>query len=403
MISKIATITAQFLKLYMTERKETDFHENTTKLKCLADIFAQYGGLLGKLSQMLSLNNSTINSVFADCKPYSQEETTVYFKGLIQQNVLDFLDYISDVDYNVFKAGSVGQLYKSKLKSPINGVSDIVIKIQYVGLKKQFDEDLYVVRMITKFLYNFFDKKTEDEIISKLYEELDYTIEYNNQITMYELWKDDPEIFIPKLIEPLCNKEILTSEFIQAESICDFIDNSTQEQRDKIGMNIYRFIYTNFIKHGLFYSDIHYGNFLIRNKTELIIIDFGCVNKLDDDLIENILSLQSSVMTDNKDHFFETVSKMNILTSATSQESKEYMWEYFSLQLQPQLNNNFTFTEDWLDKVTNKDMLLMKEWNLPANCAYLNKLNYGFPHVLTKLKTSGDTMKVFCDIIISCI
>jgi lysozyme family protein len=79
------------------------------------------------------------------------------------------------------------------------------------------------------------------------------------------------------------------------------------------------------------------------------------------------------------------------------------MWEYFSLQLQPQLNNNFTFTEDWLDKVTNKDMLLMKEWNLPANCAYLNKLNYGFPHVLTKLKTSGDTMKVFCDIIISCI
>jgi len=402
MISKIATITAKFLSAYLVNKDEgpDDLHTKSRKLKCLVDIFADYGGLLGKVSQMLSLNNPTINSVFADCKPYSAEQTTDYFKNIILTDPT--FKNIKKIDYDVFKAGSVGQLYKAEYDMD-ESIQDIVIKVQYVGLRSQFEEDLSVIHMISKFLYNFFDDITEKEIVSKLYEELDYTIEYNNQLTMSLLWEDDKDIYIPKMIKSLCTETILTSELIQAETLPEFINNSTQEQRNKIGMSIYRFIYTNFVKHGLFYSDIHYGNFLIRNKTELVVIDFGCVNKIDDNLLKNILSLQSSVMIDDEDLFYTTVSNMGVLDNNNiSKESKDYMWEYFKLQLQPQVNDNFTFSDEWVDKITNKNMDLMKDWNLPSNCAYLNKLNYGFPHVLCKLNTTGDTMKVFCDIIVSC-
>ena len=80
------------------------------KLKSLISVFNKYGGVLSKIAQIVSTDNENMN-VFDDCKAYSQDETVNYLKNYYNTNN-NYITNISFVDFEIFKAGSVGQVHK---------------------------------------------------------------------------------------------------------------------------------------------------------------------------------------------------------------------------------------------------------------------------------------------------
>jgi predicted unusual protein kinase regulating ubiquinone biosynthesis (AarF/ABC1/UbiB family) len=354
------------------------------KLKCLADTFQSYGGVLAKLSQIVCFENQE-NSVFSDCKPYSRDKTIKYLKTEFKLRE-SFFKNVKYIDFNPFKSGSVGQVHKGIYKDD----KEIVMKVQYVGLKEQMETDLFILDKVFSYMYTFTNlSNAMVDIKTKLNEELDYTLEFCNQHNMYNIWEGHNSIKIAELISDLSNDKLLTMYYIEAESLPEFIENSTQEQRNHIGSLIIEFIFTNLYREGIFYSDIHYGNFLIKDKSILYVMDFGCLHDINDVLLTNLKNIHKSILDDNKEIFYKTVENMGIINSEISTGSKDYIYEYFKLQLEPWTSESFEFTEEWLKKSVYKEPEFMKEWELPNNMVYLNKICYGFPHVLTKLNLQG--------------
>jgi predicted unusual protein kinase regulating ubiquinone biosynthesis (AarF/ABC1/UbiB family) len=189
-------------------------------------------------------------------------------------------------------------------------------------------------------------------------------------------------------------------KYVEGESLHDFIISSSIEQKQKIGYNIYKFIFTNMFKNQLFYSDIHYGNFLIQNKEILCVMDFGCINYIDDELLQNLIELLKSIHSNDKEKFYNVVKEMKIYNDSISLESKEYMYEYFNFQINPFLSENFEFTDEWLSRAVVKNIDLMNEWYLPPNLTYLNKICYGLIHILVKLEVKGNFLKLFQELAI---
>ena len=148
-------------------------------------------------------------------------------------------------------------------------------------------------------------------------------------------------------------------------------------------------------KYNIFYSDIHYGNFLVDKDNKLYVMDFGCLNMVSDKLLNYLKNLHLSMINENKNNFYNIVTDMEIIKDDISPASKEYIYEYFKLQYTPFTSNNFEFTDEWLEKAVYKNTELMKEWKLPSNIVYLNKVPYGLFHVLTKLKLKGDFLNYF--------
>ena len=97
--------------------KESTFDKKCQTLKCLSNTLKNYGGVLSKLSQILCLDDPN-STVFSDCKPFSKEKTTEYFRQNCPPGV-------KNVDYNVYKSGSVGQVYKATYEK-----QPIVLKVQ---------------------------------------------------------------------------------------------------------------------------------------------------------------------------------------------------------------------------------------------------------------------------------
>ena len=397
-----SSICISFLYKYLTSDSESVSNQNggddlikrSQKMNCLVDVFQSYGGVLAKLSQMLSFENEK-SDVFSDCKPYAQKETIEYIKNEYENNTEFFKD-LKYLDFNIFKSGSVGQVHKGIYKNNEN----IILKVQYLGLYEQLKNDIFILDKVASYLFYFADiTSAMVEIKTKLFEELDYKIEFNNQEKIYNIWKDYEDIKIPKLIPELCTENLIAMEFIDGDGIKYFIENSTQEERNHIGFSLIKFIFLNLYKYGIFYSDIHYGNFIIKDKTILYVTDFGCINYIEEELLDKLVTLHGIMISEDEENFYIIVKELGIMKDDISPESKKYMYEYFKLQYMPLSEEKFEFTEEWLKKSVYKETELMKEWVLPSNMIYFNKICYGMYHLLTKMKVQCKFSNFFKELI----
>ena len=105
---------------------------------------------------------------------------------------------------------------------------------------------------------------------------------------MYELWKDNDNIIIANIIDELCTDKIITVDYINGESLSNFIQNASIEEKNNISRLLIEFLFRTLFKHGIFYSDIHYGNFLVKDNSILYVMDYGCINDIEDELANNL-------------------------------------------------------------------------------------------------------------------
>ena len=61
---------------------------------------------------------------------------------------------------------------------------------------------------------------------------------------------------------PICHSCNLS---MGSQNLNEFIANSAQESKNKIALDLIKFIFTNIYKNNLFYSDSHYGNIIIQD------------------------------------------------------------------------------------------------------------------------------------------
>jgi len=384
---RTSSICTNFIYNYVVNdceynEEDTESEKKSKRLKHVLNELKSYGGVLSKMSQIISMNDSN-SQVYSDCKPYSTKKTIEYFKKICQTDMY-IKDNVSSIDYNVFKSGSVGQIHKA-----VYNKSPIIFKVQYVGLLEQTMSDLKLVDFICSYVFNFSNMKNAiRDIKNKMNEELNYKIEASNHQLMIRIHRKSDYVKIPKIIPELCTDKMLCTEFVDGQNLSTFIEHSTDQQRHNIGVKIINFIFENIYTYGILYSDIHYGNFLIKNNN-LYVVDFGCLTMLDEKLRTNLIKLHKSIINKNKKLFYSTVEDMGIINKNISQKSKQYIYTYFLLQYMPWTTNNFEFNEDWLDTITDLDAELMEEWILPENMVYFNKIPHTLCYILTKLKLKG--------------
>lgn len=396
-----AKISTSFLYNYLTapshDSNGKQLDEKCKKLRCLTATLQNYGGVLAKLSQMLSLDNQD-SSVFSDCAPFSLKRTCEYLEKTKRDliTLADMSDMVlSDIDSTVYRSGSVGQVHKAMLDG-----MPIVLKVQYSGLLEQTAGDLKLLDHVINYLYTAGDfKEALADIHTRVHEELDYDRESANQTLLYDIYKNDPEIVIPKVFDCITTDRVIAMEFADGQSLRDFVATATTEEKIRLGRIMARFTYESLFTYGILYSDQHWGNFLVGpNGSSLTVLDFGCITIFEGDTLYRMRDLYRHMLSGDRESFEEVLTSMGILTGDVSQESRDYCWDYFLIQHEPWLSDSFTFTNEWLDCATKKNPDLMKDWVLPSGLVHLNKLIYSGYIIFNKLGLSGNLRDIFTEI-----
>jgi ubiquinone biosynthesis protein len=272
-------------------------------LEYLGPVFVKFGQILSTRSDLLPKEYiEELEHLQSHVPPFSYAEA----QSIIEQ---DFKKPVHAVfktfSKTPFASASLGQVYEATLKTG----EKVAVKVQRPGAKKRVKTDIQVLylaaHLIEKYMpalraYNL--RAIIDEFSRWTLNELDYRKEAGNCEIFANFFKDDPQVYSPKVFWEHSSASVLTLEFINGHSLSQIIANKANPKRKEIA----RLLADAFIKqcfdYGFFHADPHPGNIFIIEKDKLMLLDFGMVGFLDNRLASLATSMFLSLLQKDIDN-----------------------------------------------------------------------------------------------------
>ncbi|MFJ8248970.1 ABC1 kinase family protein [Streptomyces sp. NPDC094466] len=200
-------------------------------------------------------------------------------------------------------AASIGQVHRAVWHDG----REVAVKVQYPGAGEALLSDLSQLsrfaRLLGPLVPGMDIKPLIKELRDRVSEELDYELEARAQQEHAAEFEGDPDVVIPQVVHQ--SDQVLVTEWIDGIPLSEVIAEGTQEQRDRAGQLLARFLFSGPARTGLLHADPHPGNFRLlppaAEDTELTeedgvpnrswrlgVLDFGTVDRLPGGLPRNI-------------------------------------------------------------------------------------------------------------------
>ncbi|XP_041044692.1 atypical kinase COQ8A, mitochondrial isoform X1 [Carcharodon carcharias] len=273
-----------------------------------------------KLGQMLSIQddafiNPQLQKIFerarqsADFMPSKQMMKVL--SSDLGPNWKDQLEFFED---RPFAAASIGQVHLAKL----NDGREVAMKIQYPGVAQSITSD--VANLIT--VMNMSNALPEglfpEHMIEVMSRELSLECDYEREAACYkqfrELVKDDAFFYVPRVIDHLSSKHILTTELVPGFPL-DKAEELNQETRNQISENILRLCLQELFEFRFMQTDPNWSNFFYNPHTgKVALLDFGATRGFDEDFTDTYIEIVRSAANGDRAQVLRKSIDMKFLT-----------------------------------------------------------------------------------------
>ena len=177
-------------------------------------------------------------------------------------------------------AASIGQVYRAQLHDG----RDVAVKVQYPGVAAAVRADMQnlglILRLMQRVAPGLDVKALAEEVRLRIYEELDYELEAQNQRSLARIFRRHPFIVVPDVVTRLSHERVVVTEFVQGRGF-ESLKADSQEDRDRLGEIIFRFFMGCLYRHRQFSGDPHPGNFMLMPDGKVAFLDFGLFKRME--------------------------------------------------------------------------------------------------------------------------
>lgn len=189
-----------------------------------------------------------------------------------------------EIDPTPLGSASIAQVHRATLKDG----RKVVLKVQRPGIIQTINEDLNVLYLLAELLTTYVEETRlfnpiaiVDEYFRTLDLETNFVVEANNIRRFQQNFANEPEIKIPQVYLEYTTERVLTMEALEG------IPLSSEKALQQPGVNTEQVIRTGLRAYlkmvfgdGLFHGDLHAGNFFVFPNSQVGLIDFGVVGRL---------------------------------------------------------------------------------------------------------------------------
>ena len=194
----------------------------------------------------------------------------------------DWRDSFASFDDIPAAAASIGQVHRAVWHDGRR----VAVKIQYPGAGRALIGDFTQLsragRLFGLLMPGLEVKPLLDELRDRVAEELDYCLEAGAQRAFAAAYAGDPDIYVPGVV--LATGQVLVTDWMDGTPLSRIISDGSQEERDRAGVLLTRFLFSGPSRAGLLHADPHPGNFRLLDDGRLGVLDFGAVDRLPDGL-----------------------------------------------------------------------------------------------------------------------
>jgi len=323
----LLTFIFLFLRLlFQGNSKNKNVQKNISKY--LFDVITDLGPCFIKLGQALSTRPDLVRQDWLTELTNLQDNLPPFDHKIALKIIEDELGAPAQELFDEFPdspiaSASLGQVYKAKTKNN----SYLAVKVQRPNLYFLIRRDVVILRLLATVFSPFLPLNIGvgigeiiDEFGKALFDEIDYEKEGENALKFADLFKNNPNVFIPKLEKTFSSKLIITTSWIDGVKLRD---RALLEQNNLIPAS---FIKTCVIsglqqlfEYGYFHADPHPGNmFALKGGNadcgNLAYVDFGMMDTITNS--DRLTLIKAIVHIINEEYYLlaEDFQKLGFLT-----------------------------------------------------------------------------------------
>jgi predicted unusual protein kinase regulating ubiquinone biosynthesis (AarF/ABC1/UbiB family) len=314
-------------------------------------------------------------------------------------------DRFREFDDKPSAAASIGQVHRATWHDG----RTVAVKVQYPGAGKALLGDLgqlsRVARLFGVLVPGIDVKPLLAELRKRVAEELDYAAEADNQRAFAAGYAQNPDIRVPPVVDQAGT--VLVTEWLTGLPLAKVIASGTQEQRDRAGTLLLRFLFSGPAKIGLLHADPHPGNYRLLPVDPdsapadtdphdpaawmLGVLDFGAVNRLPDGMPPAIGRAMRHALAGEAQEVDQILEAEGFFKPGTELDP-EAVLGYLRPLLDPVAADSFPFNRAWLRQQAahlanngNPAASLGRRINLPPDYLLIHRVTMGGLGILCQL------------------
>ncbi|MEE1666488.1 ABC1 kinase family protein [Streptomyces sp. NPDC003631] len=251
-------------------------------------------------------------------------------------------------------AASIGQVHRAVWHDG----REVAVKVQYPGAGDALLSDLSQLsrfaRLLGPLIPGMDIKPLIAELRDRVSEELDYGLEAQAQQAHAEEFAGDPDVMVPAVVHQ-CD-QVLVTEWVEGIPLSEVISDGTQEQRDRAGQLLARFLFSGPARTGLLHADPHPGNFRLlpgsgdstqKEQWRLGVLDFGTVDRLPGGLPAPIGDSLRMTLEGDAQSVYELLCEEGFVKESIELDPDAVL-DYLLPIIEPAQADEFTFTRGWM-------------------------------------------------------
>ncbi|MEU0025592.1 AarF/ABC1/UbiB kinase family protein [Streptomyces sp. NPDC006335] len=264
----------------------------------------------------------------------------------------DWQELFAEFDDKPSAAASIGQVHRAVWHDG----REVAVKVQYPGAGEALLSDLNQLgrfaRLLGPLVPGIDIKPLINELRDRVSEELDYGLEAQAQQAHAEEFADDPDVVVPAVVHQ--SDQVLITEWIEGVPLSEVISDGTQEQRDRAGQLLARFLFSGPARTGLLHADPHPGNFRLlpggpdgEEDWRLGVLDFGTVDRLQGGLPETIGTCLRMTLDGEAEAVYELLCAEGFVKESIELDPDAVL-DYLLPIIEPAEVEAFTFSRGWM-------------------------------------------------------
>ena len=262
----------------------------------LREALGSLKGPLMKVAQILSTIPDALPKEYAEELAALQADAPsmgwLFVKRRMRSELGDgWEDKFESFDKKACSAASLGQVHQARYNN-----EKVAVKLQYPDMDSAINADLNQLKLIFS-LYERIDsaistKDIHSELSDRLKEELDYHREALNMQLYRLMLAGENEVVLPEPIKELSTSRILTMRWVEGQKLMKYLEaEPSQEDRNKVAVNMFRTWYVPFYYYGVIHGDPHLGNYSIGENLKINLMDFGSIRVFRPEFVGGVIDL----------------------------------------------------------------------------------------------------------------
>lgn len=231
------------------------------------------------------------------------------------------------LDTNSYASASTAQVHIGYFQN-----RKVAIKTLYPGIEDTAKSDLgtisKVIWLIERFVFPISAKEVVDQLQTMIQAELDLRTEIKNLKTLKHLFSEEKDYYIPDVIEELCGRHTLVTEFVEGKKIYELEPEQVASKRNSHLDKLIRAYILMIFEFRFFHADPHPGNLIFMETGQLCMIDFGAVQSITEEETRILERILVGAMRKDYHLISESLYELGAVTESLAKEELTQIVKY---------------------------------------------------------------------------